>query len=315
MRAKDLAVDPGTHSKLIQIAPMEILILGGAGMLGHKLFQRLKQSHPDTCCTIRGLVHDDPLKDVEVFHTGQVIENCDVRDWPALQRLLSRLRPKIVVNCVGVVKQRPEAKQPIPSIEINALLPHKLASICKSWGGRLIHFSTDCVFSGQRGNYTEDDESDAQDLYGRSKFLGEVTAKGAITIRTSIIGREFEHRESLLEWFLRQDHKCVSGYTRAMFSGVTTNYLARVVDKLIVDFPQLTGLYQVTGPTISKFELLGLLREAYQLDIEIVPDEEFSCDRSMKGDKFEQATGYVTPGWSTLVAELASDDTSYEKRQ
>jgi dTDP-4-dehydrorhamnose reductase len=294
---------------------MEILILGGAGMLGHKLFQHLRKSHPDTCCTIRGLVHDDPLKNVEMFHTGHVIENCDVTDWPALQRLLSRLRPQTVVNCIGVIKQRPEARQPVPSIEINSLLPHKLASICKSWGGRLIQVSTDCVFSGRRGNYTEDDGSDAEDLYGRSKFLGEVTADGAITLRTSIIGRELEHRESLLEWLLRQDHKRIPGYTRAMFSGVTTNYLSRVIHNLIVDFPQLTGLYQVTGPTISKFELLGLLREAYQLDIEIVPDAEFSCDRSMKGDRFEQATGYVTPGWPGLVAELASDDTPYEKWQ
>jgi dTDP-4-dehydrorhamnose reductase len=294
---------------------MEILILGGAGMLGHKLFQRLRKSHPDTCCTIRGLVHDDPLKNVGMFHTGQVIENCDVTDWRSLQRLLSRLRPKTVVNCVGVIKQRPEARLPIPSIEINSLLPHKLASICKSWGGRLIQVSTDCVFSGRRGNYTEEDESDAEDLYGRSKFLGEVASEGALTLRTSIIGRELEHRESLLEWLLRQDHKRIPGYTRAMFSGVTTNYLSRIVENLIVDFPQLTGLYQVTSPTISKFELLGLLRDAYQLDVEIVPDVVHLCDRSMKGDKFEQATGYVTPVWPALVAELASDDTPYEKWQ
>ena len=292
---------------------MDILILGGAGMLGHKLFERLRLSHPGTCCTIRGLVHQDRLKNVDVFHAGGVIESCDVADWPALQRLLSRLTPKFLINCAGVIKQRPEAKMPIPSIEINALLPHRLASTCSSWGGRVIHFSTDCVFSGRRGNYTEDDPSDAEDLYGRSKYLGEVASPGAITLRTSMIGRELEHRDSLLEWFLSQNHRRVAGYTRAMYSGATTNYLARVVENLIADFPQLTGLYQVTSPTISKYELLGLLRDAYGLDIEIVPDHEFFCDRSMKGDKFEQATGYVSPGWPTLVAELASDDTVYDK--
>ncbi len=294
---------------------MDILILGGTGMLGHKLFQRLRKSHPDTCCTIRGLIHDDPLNNVDMFHAGHVIEHCDVADWPGLQRLLSRLKPNTLVNCVGVIKQRPEAMKPLSTIEINALLPHRLASMCQSWGGRLIHFSTDCVFSGQRGNYTEDDLSDAHDMYGRSKFLGEVAADGAITLRTSIIGRELGHRKSLLEWFLKHNHQRISGYTRAMFSGVTTNYLSQVVESLIADFPQLTGLYQVTSPTISKFGLLGLLRDAYQFDVEIIPDNEFFCDRSMKGDKFAQATGYVCPDWPSLVAELANDDTPYDKWQ
>jgi dTDP-4-dehydrorhamnose reductase len=294
---------------------MDILILGGAGMLGHKLFQRLRNSHPDTCCTIRGLVHQGPLKNVAMFHRGNVIENCDVADWPALQRLLSRIKPAFVINCVGVIKQRPEAQRPLPSIEMNALLPHRLSSTCRSWGGHLIHFSTDCVFSGKRGSYTEEDSSDAEDLYGRTKFLGEVAADSAITLRTSMIGRELDHCDSLLEWFLRQNHRRISGYTRAMYSGVTTNYLARVVESLIADFPDLCGLYQVTSSAISKYELLRLLRDAYQLDVEIVPDDDFVCDRSMKGDKFEQATAYVSPDWPTLVDELASDDTPYDQWQ
>jgi dTDP-4-dehydrorhamnose reductase len=292
---------------------MDILILGGAGMLGHKLFQRLKKSHSDTCCTIRGLVHDEPLKNVDLFHAGHVIENCDVADWPALQRLLLRLRPRTLVNCAGIIKQRPEANAPIPSIEINALLPHRLASACQTWGGRLIHFSTDCVFSGQRGNYSEDDVSDAEDLYGRTKFLGETTEYAALTIRTSMIGRELDHSESLLEWFLKQNHRRVSGYTRALYSGLTTNHLAEVVETLIVDFPELTGLYQVTAPTISKYDLLTLLRDTYGLDTEIVPDDTVSCDRSLKGEKFARATGYVCPDWTTLAAELATDETPYEK--
>jgi dTDP-4-dehydrorhamnose reductase len=292
---------------------VDILILGGAGMLGHKVFQRLRICHRDTCCTIRGLVHDDPLKNVDLFHDGHVIENCDVADWPALQRLLLRLRPRILVNCVGIIKQRPQAKAPIPSIEINALLPHRLASLCATWGGRLIHFSTDCVFSGKRGNYTEDDLSDAEDLYGRTKFLGEATEHNALTIRTSIVGRELEHGESLLEWFLKQNHRRISGYTHALYSGLTTIHLARLVDNLIADFPELTGLYQVTAPTISKYHLLSLLRDTYGLDIEIVPDDTVSCDRSLKGEKFARATSYVCPGWPALAAELAADDTPYEK--
>jgi dTDP-4-dehydrorhamnose reductase len=294
---------------------MDILILGGTGMLGHKLFQRLRKSYPNTCCTIRGLIHDDPLRNVDLFHAGNVIENCDVSDWPALHRLLGRLKPEVLVNCVGIIKQRRAAKEPIPSIEVNSLLTHRLASACAEWNCRLIHFSTDCVFSGKRGNYTEADVSDAEDLYGRSKFLGEVTYDGAITLRTSIIGRELTHSESLLEWFLRQDHKRISGYTRAMFSGLTTTELSKVVERLISDFPQLSGLYQVCSTAISKFDLLQLLRGAYGLDVEIVPDANFFCDRSMKGEKFASDTGYVCPDWPAIVAELAHDDTPYKKWQ
>lgn len=292
---------------------MNILILGGSGMLGHKIFQRLSNSHPDTCCTIRGLVHDDALKNVELLHAGNVIENCDASDWPALHRLLMRMKPGILINCVGVIKQRPDAKRSIPSIEINSLLPHKLAATCKTWGGRLIHFSTDCVFSGRRGGYVESDPSDAEDLYGRSKYLGEVAVDGATTLRTSIIGREIAHRESLLEWLLAQNHRRISGYTRAIYSGVTTSYLARIVECLIADSPGLTGLFQVTSPAISKYDLLGLLRDAYRLDIEILPDTTFHCDRSMKGEKFAHATGYEPPAWPALVAELATDATPYDK--
>ena len=292
---------------------MDILILGGAGMLGHKLFQRLRQSHPETFCTIRGSVNEGALREVELFHTGNVIENCDASDFPAVERLLLQHKPRVVINCIGIIKQRAEAKRPIPSIEINSLLPHRLASVCEAWRGRFIHFGTDCVFSGQAGNYSETDFSDAHDLYGRTKFLGEVVCGRALTLRTSIIGRELLHRESLFEWFLQQNHKRISGFTRAMFSGVTTNYMARVVERLIDDHPNLAGLYQVTSQTISKFNLLCLFKDAYQLDVEIVPESKFFCDRSMKGDKFAQATGLVCPSWPELVAELSDDETPYEK--
>jgi dTDP-4-dehydrorhamnose reductase len=292
---------------------MDILILGGAGMLGHKLFQRLRQSHPETFCTLRGSVNEGVLQKVELFHTGNVIENCDASDFSAVERLLVQHKPALVINCIGNIKQRAAAKKPIPSIEINSLLPHRLAAVCETWRGRFIHFSTDCVFSGEKGNYSEEDVSDAHDLYGRTKFLGEVLCGRALTLRTSIIGRELMHRESLLEWLLQQNHQRISGFTRAMFSGVTTNYMARVIEQMIDDHHNLAGLYQVTSPTISKFDLLCLLKDAYQLDLEIVRDSEFFCDRSMKGDKFAQATGLACPSWPELVAEISDDDTPYEK--
>jgi dTDP-4-dehydrorhamnose reductase len=292
---------------------MYILILGGAGMLGHKLFQHLRQRHPDTYCTVRGSVHDPALRDVELFQSGHIIENCELTDFRPLQRLLSRYRPQILVNCAGIVKQRADAKRAVPGILLNALLPHQLAELSANWRGRLIQFSTDCVFSGKRGSYVEEDLPDAGDLYGRTKALGEVTTGGAITLRTSIIGRELSHSDSLLEWFLKQNHSCVPGYTRAMYSGITTNYMAKVVANLIEDHPSLSGLYQVTSRTISKFELLCLIRDAYKLDIEITPNTDFFCDRSMKGEKFAKATGQICPSWPELIAELANDETPYEQ--
>lgn len=307
---------------------MQILILGGAGMLGHKLFQRLRASHAQTACTIRDTLASSPLSRIDLFRHGGVIDGIDASDFAAIQDLIAQEKPSVVVNCIGVVKQRAQAKQSIPSIEINALLPHRLAESCRRAGARLIHFSTDCVFSGRRGNYTEDDVSDAEDLYGRTKYLGELVCGGALTLRTSIIGRELRHDESLLEWFLREnrlvragatcsegrrDPESVRGFTRAIYAGVTTNYLARVVESLIDEHPHLSGLYQVAAQPISKFDLLRLLREAYRLDIEITPDSSLFCDRSMKGDKFARATGLVAPSWPELVDELAGDDTPYDR--
>jgi dTDP-4-dehydrorhamnose reductase len=291
----------------------EIVVLGGTGMLGHKMFQRLRKRFPETYCTIRGSIDDLPLCNVDIFHSGQVLEHCDLTDLTALERFLAQHRPRFVVNCAGIIKQRSASKDAVTSIRTNALLPHQLSEICERWDARLIHFSTDCVFSGKRGNYREDDMADAADLYGRTKFLGEVANGHALTLRTSIIGRELIHGQSLLEWFLSQNHRRVYGYRRALFSGVTTNQLADLVSDLVEERADLSGLYQVTNQTISKFDLLCLLREAYELDIEVVPDDEFFCDRSLRGDRFEAATGYSRPPWEELVAQLANDDTPYEE--
>ena len=282
-------------------------------MLGHKLFQRLRSNHPETVCTIRGSLTGGPFERVGLFAHGGVIENVDAAKFACLDRLIVEQKPAVVINCVGVVKQRAAAAQPIPSIQINSLLPHRLAQTCANNAARFIHFSTDCVFSGDRGNYTEDDQSDARDLYGRSKFLGEVATGNALTLRTSIIGRELANRESLLEWFLRQERKRIQGYTRALYSGVTTNYMVRVVEEIISQHAGLCGLYQVTAPTISKFDLLCQLRDAYRLDVEITANPDFYCDRSMKGEKFARATGITAPSWPELVRELATDDTPYDQ--
>jgi dTDP-4-dehydrorhamnose reductase len=292
---------------------MNVLVLGGNGMLGHKIVQLLQTRMPDTWCTIRDRVTESWMQSIDLFHGSNVIENVDALDLAAVERLLKDCRPKVIVNCIGVIKQRSEAKAAIPSITLNALLPHRLAEVSQRWGGRLIHFSTDCVFSGNRGNYTEDDFPDANDLYGRSKVLGEVSTSNALTLRTSIIGRELSNFKSLLEWFLSQDHRKVTGYTRALYSGVTTNYMAELVARIIEDQPMLSGLYQVTSPTISKFDLLCLLRDAFGIDMGIVPEDQFFCDRSMNGQKFVEATGYRCPEWPELVRQLANDETPYKE--
>lgn len=292
---------------------MKLLVLGGEGMLGHKMFQALLSRYADTACTVARPLADPFYQKVELFRQGRVIENVDAMNFVRLHEILDSERPTYIVNCIGIIKQREEAKAAIPSITLNALLPHKLARFAAGWGGRVIHFSTDCVFSGKRGRYTEQDPSDAEDLYGRSKYLGEVATENALTLRTSIIGRELSQFKSLLEWFLSQKGKTVRGFKRVIYSGVTTNYMARLVGDLVSDRPGLSGLYQVTGPAISKYDLLCLVKDAFRLDLEIVPDEDEISDRSMIGERFFKATGYSLPVWRDMVDEMAQDPTPYEK--
>ena len=290
-----------------------IMVLGGAGMLGHKMFQVLRERLDGVFCTIREDARKAPLERVEFLHGDDVVQGVDVTDFAALEAILSAFRPEFVVNCVGVIKQRAEAVSPIPSITINSLLPHKLAQMAARWGGRVVHFSTDCVFSGRRGEYTEEDHSDAEDLYGRTKLLGEVTVANALTLRTSIIGRELTEHRSLLDWFLAQNHKTVRGYRNVIYSGVTTNHLADLVASIIQDHHGLNGLYQVASAPISKYDLLRLLREAFQLDVQIEPDDLEKSNRSMKCDRLREAIAYKCPPWPVLARQLAEDRTPYDK--
>ena len=296
-----------------EVTRPKVVVLGAAGMLGHKLFQILRERFPGTLATTLEDVRKPPLDKVGLLHGNDVITGLDVADFGGLQRTLAGVKPDFIVNCVGIIKQRLEAASPIPSITINSLLPHKLAVLAKEWGGRVIHFSTDCVFSGKRGAYVETDQSDADDLYGKTKFLGEVAGENALTLRTSIIGRELVEHRSLLDWFLAQNHKSVRGFKRVVYSGITTNEMAEVVTLVIRNYPTLAGLYQVVSEPVTKYDLLGLIRDAYGLDIEIVPDEKEVSDRSMKGDRFRAATGYVAPPWPSLVKRLAEDPTPYRE--
>jgi dTDP-4-dehydrorhamnose reductase len=295
------------------VASFMILILGGTGMLGHKLFQHFLSRFPGTICTMHRQASDAPYSRIAMFQGPQVINGIDLVDFNRLSHLLLRLKPDFIVNCIGIIKQRDEASSHISTITVNSLLPHQLAELCAQWGGRLIHFSTDCVFSGHQGMYKEEDLSDAEDLYGKTKFLGETTEANAVTIRTSIIGRELANHRSLLDWFLSNKSGRIKGYRKSIYSGLTTNHLAEVVAEIILHHPQLQGVYQVASEPISKYDLLCLLREAYALDVAIDPVDGENTNRSMDGSRFRGATGYVCPPWPTLVQQLAADPTPYEQ--
>lgn len=282
-------------------------------MLGHKMFQILSAEYRDVWGSMRSRTSDPALASVELLQTDRIVSGLDAVDWPSIRRAINDLRPDVVINCVGVIKQRAEAHSAIPSIAVNSLLPHLLARELENWGGRLIHISSDCVFSGSRGNYSEDDTSDADDLYGRSKFLGEVSAKNSVTLRTSIIGRELTHHNSLLDWFLQQNHRTLSGYTNALWSGVSTLHLSHLVGRIIREHPNLNGLYHVSSGRMSKYELLLLFQQAYALDIHIDPDSTVSCDRSLNGSRLASAIGYVPPSWEQMMHDLIADQTPYHR--
>jgi dTDP-4-dehydrorhamnose reductase len=283
---------------------MKILIVGGSGMLGHQLWRHFSPWH-ETWVTLRRPVSE--FKQAGLFVDGKVFTGIDVAEFTELARVTREFKPDAVLNCVGIIKQLKEAKNAIQSLTINSLLPHRLAEVCGETGSRLVLFSTDCVFSGKRGRYTEEDFSDAEDLYGRTKFLGEVSdAPHVITLRSSIIGREIGSAYSLVDWFLTQKAPRVKGFRRAIYTGFTTQEMARIVEKVIDERRDLHGLWQVASDPITKYDLLHLLREKFGLTVAIDPADEPVCDRSLLGARFNAATGYRPPSWPAMIEEMAS---------
>lgn len=281
---------------------MRILILGGDGMLGHQLLRSWHEQH-EVLVTLRRELAD--YATFGLFNKNNSIGGVDVRDARTQKQILSDFRPDAVVNAAGIIKQRAESQEAIPSIEINALAPHRISLLAKQFGVRLVHISTDCVFSGAKGMYSEDDLEDARDLYGRSKLLGEVHDAHAVTLRTSIIGLELVRKAGLIEWFLAQRGR-IKGYRRAIFSGLTTMEMARVIERVLTGCPGLSGLWHVAATPISKYALLCALAEKLgRKDIRIESDESFACNRSLDAARFAKATGYRPPSWHDMLEELA----------
>ena len=212
-------------------------------------------------------------------------------DPASIGRALDETGAQVAVNCIGVVKQVAGADNLVETIQANALFPHQLAAACRERGVRLIQVSTDCVFSGREGPYTEEHDPDPADAYGRSKLLGEVDAPGALTLRTSMIGRELETTNGLLEWFLSQAHGTVRGFTRAVFSGPTTPVLSRLIADLVEGQEALEGVWHVGAEPIAKHDLLLLIREAFDLDVEVEPDDSVAIDRSLDSTRLRSADG------------------------
>jgi dTDP-4-dehydrorhamnose reductase len=280
----------------------KILVLGATGMLGNAVFRYMS---------------DDP--ELQVWGTIQnaagkryfaealqpyLIANVNVLDFDTLVGVFEKIRPDAVVNCIGLIKQLADAKDPLSALPINAMLPHRLAKLCALSGARLIHVSTDCVFSGRAGMYTETDPSDADDLYGKSKYIGELhDSPHAITLRTSIIGHELSSRVGLIDWFLAQEES-VKGYAKAVFSGLPTVELARIICAFVLPNPSLSGLYHVSAEPIDKCSLLKRVAEVYRKTIDIVPDEQVRIDRSLDSTRFRQTTGYAPPSWPELILKM-----------
>jgi dTDP-4-dehydrorhamnose reductase len=280
---------------------LRVLVFGATGMLGSTIFRCFSaDASLETFGTMRdagGARHFAPkLRDA-------LIPNVHLEGEAGMLAAFAGARPDVVINCVGIIKQLPNASDHLESLAINASLPHRLAKYSEMVGARLVHFSTDCVFSGKRGQYCEDDFPDAYDLYGRTKFLGEVDYENAVTLRTSIIGHELTSAKSLIDWFLSQSGK-VRGFRKAIFSGLPTIEIARIVRELVIPNPELRGLYHLSVDPINKYDLLRLVAEIYAKEIVIAPDDRLVIDRSLNSDRFREATGFEPRPWLELVRAM-----------
>lgn len=278
-------------------------------MLGHKLVQVLTREHS----VVAAFRDASRWARHPAFTGAECVSGVDAMHVDSVSRAVVEARPDVVVNAVGLIKQLQLSKEALPTITLNSLFPHQLAALCHRAGARLIHISTDCVFSGQRGGYTEQDNPDPIDLYGRSKLLGEVATPGCLTLRTSIIGRELAGDHGLLEWFLASRGGRVAGYTRAIYSGVTTTVLSETIERLIARHQDLSGLYHVSSAAISKYDLLLMIRDALGLTTVIDPDDAVRCDRSLVSTLFTNRTGWVSPSWADMTKRLAAEADQYDQ--
>ena len=292
---------------------MKIMILGANGMLGHCLLRSLSEHGHEMIGTLRRA--PETVSVTIGNNVARLIGGISVEQEGIVEHILDSERPDVVVNCVGVVKQLSAAKDPLVSIPINAMFPHRLALSCAERGMRMIHFSTDCVFSGTAGPYSEASRPDPQDIYGLTKLLGEVNTPNALTIRTSIIGHELDKEgPGLVSWIIRSRGTRVSGFARALYTGVTTDFMADAVHRLITDFPELCGVWHLSADAISKYDLVCLMNEIYGLGMTIDRDETFVCDRRLDSALFRRRTGIVPPPWRDMLMQMHANHLEFTRK-
>jgi dTDP-4-dehydrorhamnose reductase len=280
---------------------MKVLVFGASGMIGNSMIRVLSEKKEwQVFGTLRS---DGARRFFSPTISSNLITSVDVDKHDALVRVFSQVKPDVVINCIGLTKHQKEADDPLLAIPLNALLPHRMAELCSVAGARLVHVSTDCVFAGTKGGYVEDDPVDANDIYGKLKFLGEVKYPNTITLRTSTIGHELQSTYGLLEWFLSQKEIC-KGFNRAIFSGLPSTVFAQIVRDIVIPRTDLFGLYHVGAKPISKYDLLCLIAKAYGKSIDIIRDDEFMIDRSLNSGRFCKVTGFVPPAWPELIQSM-----------
>jgi len=287
---------------------MKILVFGANGMIGHQMWMKLNAIYP-------GQVYGTVRKDLsyyekfKIFDVDKLVPYVDVSRFEAVMEVLNKIQPDVILNCVGITLRKPEIKNTELTMQVNALFPQKLSRwVAQNKHSRLIHFSTDCVFSGAAaGLYTEDSIPDAQDVYGQTKFLGEVFGPNVLTVRCPIIGREIEGKTELIEWFLAQNHKKIRGYANAIYSGITTCEMSKQIIQIIQKHRELNGLWQISSDPISKYELLKKLGQITQYDIEIEKDESYATNKGLDSKKYRQLTGFQSPSWDVMLKEMMSE--------
>lgn len=290
---------------------MKILILGGNGMIGHKMYQVLSKEYPDTWVLFKKKT--DQVAFYEIFNKDKIIDNFDLVHFDKLNIILDKLIPDVIINAAGITIRRGINDDRYRSIMINSALPHFLDNWTKINNKRLIHFSTDCVFTGKNGFYSESSVTDAEDTYGKTKALGEVFSTNSLTLRGSMIGRELENKTELLEWFLSQKETTVKGFTNVIYSGITTFRMAKFVKQIINDFPSMHGIYNVSSDSITKYELINLFNASFNKGNSIYPDDTYVSNKDLVSTNFYNETGFIKPNWNELVSELLLDNQSNSK--
>lgn len=288
-----------------------ILILGVTGMLGHTLYKEMdKNENFEVFGTTRsknGL--DNYFTKKELIN---IRDGVDADNFETVIRAIAATQPTVIINCIGIIKQLPISQDPLTTITINSQLPHRLSLVARTANARLIHISTDCVFDGKKGNYTEKDASTAEDLYGKTKYLGEVHYPHCVTLRTSIIGHELKTNFSLVDWFMSQKDQ-IKGFRKAIYSGFPTIEMVNIISNYVIPNKELSGLYHVSSDAISKYDLLNIMKDIYKKDIKINASDDFILDRSMNSDKFKKLTGYESPSWKKLVEDMYNNVMNNDK--